>query len=102
MVWKAVSLRQKFRSEMFDGKDAVNEVSRHLVKMLYQDTEEVYFMRKRGELMSAGYAILECLTEAMNLTKKLLENAMAPSNYRRMFLPAFMAWVHFMCLQESF
>lgn len=42
---------------MSHEQDAVKATWRDEEKMSYQDTRDVYFLKKRAELMAAGYSI---------------------------------------------
>lgn len=53
MVWKAGSVRQIFQSGISHGEVTVNDMWKHLERMSYQGTEDIYFMQKRAELMGS-------------------------------------------------
>lgn len=54
-----------FESGMFHGEDVVKDVCRHVEKMSYQGIKDVSFMKKRTELMAAGYTILESFVDLL-------------------------------------
>lgn len=65
MVPKGANVKKVIQSRMLEGDGASKEEWRHGVQMSYQNIGGVYFMQKKAEMMSAGYAILECFTDRM-------------------------------------
>lgn len=85
MLWKAESMKQLFHFWMFAEEDAVKEACRPGEKMSYQGTKDLYFTRRRSELVGAGYDIKECFAEWYRFPKKLLEGAMASCKLQKNF-----------------
>lgn len=90
-VRKAAIVTKMSRSWMFGEDDAVKEVWRHGEKMLSQGIEDVYFMQKTAWLICAEYAILDWRAGPMRFPKKLLYNALLPSNYKKILLQVSMS-----------
>lgn len=63
--------------------------------MSLQDIRGVYFMRNKGELIGAEYAILESSSFLVCFPMKLSESARLSASYGRVPLHAFMAWMNF-------
>lgn len=60
---------------MFEEEDGVKEMEIHGDKISYQDSEGVYFVQNKGELMRACYVILKFFVDQTRFLKKLLEKA---------------------------
>lgn len=92
VVWKAVSVTKMSRSVINDGDAAVKETWTDGKKISSQGIAVMYSVQKKIQLVGAGYAILDWLTEPIRFPNKLSECARVSSNYKRALLHAIMEW----------